>query len=49
MQVLASYKTPAQKIELFSCSIALLFLFRMLSHESKQKPPSNYEKLPNLF
>ena len=36
MQVLAGYKTLAQKIELFSCSIALLFLFRMLSHENKQ-------------
>ena len=36
MQVLAGYQTPAQKIELFSCSIALLFLFRMLSHENKQ-------------
>ena len=31
MQVLAGYQTPAQKIKLFSCSIALLFLFRMLS------------------
>ena len=36
IQVLAGYQTPAQKIELFSCSIALLFLFRMLSHENKQ-------------
>ena len=36
MQVLVGYEKPAQKIELFSCSIALLFLFRMLSHDNKQ-------------